>query len=176
MVDHRCTVGESGHGYPCYILKPLKVDLWSSIMNTVSYCRRWVFRCTAIGEFSGARSPLPQLRSYGINRWPVAAASAVLDPSAVQCWKQVQCSASAVPGLPDPGNLAQLNTVLWVWRTFKQFVPFSRCNWCLMNKPTWIISWTVNYCFRKLIINHLFYQICAFWKFVPIFKLSIFKY
>ena len=27
MVDHRCTLGESGRGYPCHILKPSKIAL-----------------------------------------------------------------------------------------------------------------------------------------------------
>ena len=44
-----------------------------------------------------------------------------------------------------------------VCRACMQSVPFSRCNWCLKHKPTWIISRTVNYCFRKLIINNLLF-------------------
>ena len=67
-----------------------------------------------------------------VNRWPVAA----------------QANGSPIP---------QLKIVLCVCRACKQSVPFSRCNWCLKHKPTWIISWAVNYSFRKLIINNLLF-------------------
>ena len=148
MVDHRRTLGESGCGYPYYVLNPPKIALvwlswtWSAAaINGFSgtrppstsfqvYGLQHFFGCTVVDEFSGARSPLSRLRTYCTNRW------------LAQCWSHW------VTYLP------QLNIELRVWRTCKQFVPFPLCNWCLMHKPTWIISWTVNYCFRKLIINH----------------------
>ena len=91
MVDHRHSLGESGRGYPCYVLQPPKIAL-VAVSGTRSsaavdgfsgaqpstgcqvHGRRRVFRCTAIDEFSGAWSPLTRLRTYGINHYPVAAA------------------------------------------------------------------------------------------------------
>ena len=78
LVDHRRTLGESGRGYPCYILKPPKIALVavsgtrsSAAVNGFSgarlsmgfqvHGRRRVFRCTVIDEFSGAVSSLPRL-------------------------------------------------------------------------------------------------------------------
>ena len=133
MVDHRRTLGESGCGYRCYVLKLLKIALgdisWTRSPAAVAgfqvYGRRRVFRCTAINDgllYTAAT----------VNHWPVAAQS---------------------HGSPIP----QLKIVLRVCRACKQSVPFSRGNWCLKHKPTRISSWTVNYCFRKLMINNLLF-------------------
>ena len=133
MVDHRRTLGESGRGYPCYVLKPPKIAL-IVVSGTPSPA--------AIDGFSGAwpstHFQVHCLLYRGGNKhmaWTIG--------------QWLQCCTSHVRHLP------QLNIVLWVCQACKQFVPFSCFNWCLMHKPTGIILWTVNYCFRKLIINHL---------------------
>ena len=46
MVDYRRTLGESGHGYPCYVLKLAKISL-VEISRTPS--------SAAVDGFSGAR-------------------------------------------------------------------------------------------------------------------------
>ena len=107
-----------------------------TIKNTISCCRWRLFRCTAIDWFSGPR-PLTNFQVHGL------------------LYRGYEYMAITVGQLPAGciGHLAQLCIVLRRWWMFKKFVAFSRCNWCLMHKPTWIIWWTVNYCFRKLIIN-----------------------
>ena len=85
MVDHRHTLGESGRGYPCYVLKPPKIALVIVSRNTISCCRRQFFRCTAstvyqvhgrrrffmctaIDIISGAQSHLYLIKIYIITR------------------------------------------------------------------------------------------------------------
>ena len=75
MVDHRCTLGESGRGSPCYVLKPQKialvvvsgirfpaaVDGFSGVRPSMVFQvhgRQRFFMCMAVDVFSGARSHL----------------------------------------------------------------------------------------------------------------------
>ena len=66
-----------GHKVTCGItpqLSPAAVDWFSAARPSTGFQvhgRRRIFRCTAIDEFSGAQSPLPRLRSYGltIDEW-----------------------------------------------------------------------------------------------------------
>ena len=58
MVDHRRTLGKSGHGYPCYVLKLEKIALVAVSRTRSSAAIDRVFRCTAIDEFTGAGYPL----------------------------------------------------------------------------------------------------------------------
>ena len=75
MVDHRHTLGESGLGYPCYVLKPKEIALvvvsgtrspaavdgfsgaWPLTVFQV-HGRRRFFMSTAVDVVSGARSHL----------------------------------------------------------------------------------------------------------------------
>ena len=75
MVDFRHILGESGHGYPCYLLKPPKISLVvvSGIRSPLAingfsgarpstafqvHGHRRFFMCTAVDVVSGARSHL----------------------------------------------------------------------------------------------------------------------
>ena len=75
MVDRRCTLGEIGRGYPCYVLKPQKIALVvvsgtrsPAVVDGFSgarpstvfqvHSRRRFFMCMAIDVFSGAWSHL----------------------------------------------------------------------------------------------------------------------
>ena len=71
MVDHRRTLGETGRGYPCYVLKPPKIalvvvsgarspadDVFSGARLSTGFqvhSRPRFFMCTAVDGFSGAR-------------------------------------------------------------------------------------------------------------------------
>ena len=62
MVDHRRTLGESGRGYPCYVLKLPKIALveyheHGPLLPSTGFQvhgHRRVFRCMAVDGFSGA--------------------------------------------------------------------------------------------------------------------------
>ena len=56
MVDHRRTLGESGRGYPCYVLKPPKITL-AVVSGTRSPA--------AVDGFSGAW-PLTFFQVHGL--------------------------------------------------------------------------------------------------------------
>ena len=122
MVDHRHTLGESGRGYLCYVLKPPKIALISVSVTRSSaaidgfqvHGRRRVFRCTTVDGFSGAL-PSTNFQVHGILSCGYEHMALTVGQ-----WQLQYCT--------GPGHLAQLNIALRVWRTFKQFIPFSWCN------------------------------------------------